>query len=217
MPDDILLWTAVGLYFEDYRRMCYLSSHNIQPKDLKDYPHMPDKSLAVLVNGGVTADIAHEFGHKLGLCCDYSPPVPLSHGWSYRFWDNLPSWIKYGATPQFLSDCLTYGATAAFKISEIVVLKASPRLLATTEWKDIRSAWKEWVEAADGHVAVAKAVCDMGGNIDTVKAWMRTNESVERIVLLVKSNASPEEADSPRTRELTDEDLEVWVALTQHK
>lgn len=214
MPNDIHKWTAAGVYFEDYQRMCYLSSHNIQPHDLQDYPHMPDQSLAALVNGNVTADMAHEFGHKLGLCCGHPYPVASSYGWAYRFWDNIPSWLKYDATPQLLAECLIYGANTAFKISEILVLRTSPKLLVSTEWKDIRSTWKEWVEAADGHVAVAKAVCDMGGDINMVKKWMETDEPIDRIVLLVRSNALPETVDNPRTRELTDEDLEVWVALT---
>ena len=214
-PDDIGNWTGAGIPIENYHRMVVLSSGGVKPSDIADYPPMRDEELSMLVRAGISADLAHEYGHALGWCCGKGPNrVTHRYYWHGASWGYVAGWVKYGAKPELIKSITKY-ATSVDAVSDCVVLRASPRLLEEMNSRELYREWKVWVEAAEGHVEVARAVCDAGGTPGTVKDWLLTGEPPERIVLLARSGVNPATLPTMPVGELTEEDLEVWALLTE--
>ena len=212
LPDDVGDWTRVGVGLADYTRMAYLASHHITPDMLTDYPTITyDYHLAALIHAGVSADTAHAYGHALGWCCGQQHATTRL----YPQWGFVPGWATSGADPLHIADLVSHGAHTPYLICEMLALRASARLLTFTKPGDIRPVWKTWVAAADGHVAVARAVCDAGGTLDTVTAWLQTGQAPDRIAVLARTGVDPATVQTRPLSDLTDDDLEVWAILNE--
>lgn len=230
-PSRIGVWTGAGVGREDYARMVLLTGEGVTPRQLKDYPQMWDHELASLIRAGIDADTAHAYGHEMALCCEFlPPPLPSLHIRPHRRvntsnvrnrilpsnkWGHIIEWSRRGVPPSRIGELYRSVNGDCATVNMMVSYGVSVRILDHCRPHEIQATWRQWVEAANGHVNVAKAVCDAGGNLATVYAWIETGEPAERVALLARAGVNPHILDQLTVGELTEDDLEIWARLNE--
>ncbi len=235
-------WTAAGVSRDDFERMTYLSANGVTPQKLKEYPIMRDTELISMVATGTSAPTAHAYGHAMDICCGARPgnlrsnrPYPAVDEGT---WGCVSEWARQGKSVREVGDLYKFFDGECAKANVFLMYGASVKLLdhlsCNCEWvngripycfsyqkpmlecqmKQVREEWKKWVEAAEGRVSIAKAVCDADGDITDVRAWMRTGEPIERIELLASTGIDPYTLDERPLQDLTEDDLRIWSELT---
>jgi len=218
-PKNVEEWYRIFSAHVPVQRLIRLHKAGITPTIFLDYPQFSDvRHLITLATHNISPKLAHEY------------VAAFRSNDTVHFARISGSTIAESARTNLTPEKIRTTVERLANFCETSFLEVNPEMLligARTEMpgrlmrlmmkrvniSPTLQIWRDWVLTAEGHVAVAAAVCDAGGNVETVTRWLKTGENPDRIATLVRVGASPEVTSNDNYFELTNEDLAVWNAL----